>query len=100
LEPALRVLDYIEERADSVRWEFYELSSAHHRWLAHTLLYQCWDEFRNGLRVDEVLLMFIKYSFDPELEASWLVVMHCSFMIYLKLRLLMHQDDLYILDKR
>ena len=44
--------------------------------------------------------MFIKYSFNPEPDTSWLVMMHYSFMIYLKLRLLMHQDDLSILDKR
>jgi hypothetical protein len=100
LESALAVLDYIEGRADSVRWESYKLSSAHHQWLAHILLYRCWDETRNGSRIDEGLLTFIKYSFDPERDASWLVVTDCLFMVYLQLGLPMHQDDLYILDKR
>jgi hypothetical protein len=70
LESALGVLDYIEGRADSVRWESYKLSSAHHQWLAHILLYRCWDEIRSGLMIDEVLLTFIKYSFDPKCDAS------------------------------
>jgi hypothetical protein len=85
LESALGVLDYIEGRADSVRWESYKLSSAHHQWLAHILLYRCWDEIRNGLRIDEVLLTFIKYSFNPERDASWSVVTDCLFMVYLQL---------------
>jgi hypothetical protein len=52
------------------------------------LLYRCWDEFGNGLRIDEVLLTFIKYSFDPEPDASWSVVTHCSFMVCLKWRMI------------
>ena len=100
LESALCVLDYIEGRADSVRWESYKLSSTHHRWLAHILLYRCWDERRNGLTIDKVLSSFIMYSFDPERDASWSVVTDCLFMIYIHLGLPMHQDDLYILDKR
>ena len=100
LESALGVLDYIEGRTDSVRWESYKLSSAHHQWLVHILLYRCWDEIRNGLRIDEVLLSFIKYSFNPERDASWSVVTDCLFMVYLQLGLPMQQDDLYILDKR
>ena len=100
LESALGVLDYIEGRAGSVRWESYKLSSAHHQWLAHILLYRCQDEIRNGLMIDEVLLTFIKYSFDPKCDASWSVVTDCLFMVYLQLGLPMHQDDLYILDKR
>jgi hypothetical protein len=100
LESALGVLDYIEGRADSVWWESYKISSAHHQWLAHILLYWCWDEIRNGSRIDEVLLSFIKYSFNPEHDASWSVVTDCLFMVYLQLGLPMHQDDLYILDKR
>jgi hypothetical protein len=100
LESALGVLDYIEGRADSVRWESYKLSSAHHQWLAHILLYRCWDGIRNGLMIDEVLLTFIKYSFDPKCDVSWSVVTDCLFMVYLQLGLPMHQDDPYILDKR
>ena len=52
LESALGVLDYIEGRADFVRWESYKLTSAHHQWLARILLYRCWDERRNGLGID------------------------------------------------
>jgi hypothetical protein len=100
LESALGVLDYIEGRTDSVRWESYKLSSTHHQWLAHILLYRCWDEFRNGLTIDEALLTFIKYSFDPKCDTSWSVVTDCLFMVYLQLGLPMHQDDLSILDKR
>jgi hypothetical protein len=100
LESALGVLDYIEGRTNSVRWESYKLSSAHHQWLAHILLYRCWDGIRNGLMIDKVLLSFINYSFDPERDASWSVVTDCLFMVYLQLGLPMHQDDLYILDKR
>jgi hypothetical protein len=77
LESALGVLDYIEGRAGFVRWESYKLTSAHHQWLAHILLYRCWDEVRNGLRIDEVLSSFIKYSFDPERDASWPVITDC-----------------------
>jgi hypothetical protein len=100
LESALGVLDYIEGRTDSVRWGSYKLSSTHHQWLAHILLYRCWDEFRNGSRIDEALMSFIKYSFDPEHDASRSVVTDCLFMVYLQLGLPMHQDDLSILDKR
>jgi len=100
LESVLGVLDYIEGRADSVRWESYKLSSAHHQWLAHILLYRCWDEIGNGLGIDGVLSSFIKYSFDPERDPSWSVITDCLFMVYLQLGLPMHQDDLYILDKR
>ena len=100
LESALGVLDYIEGRADSVRWGSYKLSSTHHQWLAHILLYRCWDEIRNGFEIDKVLSSFIKHSFDPERDASWSVVTDCLFMVYLQLGLPMHQDDLYILDKR
>ena len=100
LESALGVLDYIEGRANSVQWESYKLSSAHHQWLAHILLYRCWDEIGKGSGIDEVLSSFIKYSFNPERDASWSVVTDCLFMVYLQLGLSMHQDDLYILDKR
>ena len=100
LESALGVLDYIEGRANSVRWGSYKLSSAHHQWLAHILLYRCWHEIRNMSKIDEVLSSFIKYSFDPERDASWSVITDCLFMVYLQLGLPMHQDDLYILDKR
>ena len=100
LESALGVLDYIEGRANKVRWGSYKLSSSHHQWLAHILLYRCWDEIRNGSQIDEVLSSFIKYSFDPERDASWSVVTDCLFMVYLQLGLPVHQDDLYILDKR
>ena len=100
LESALGVLDYIEGRAGSVRWESYKVTSAHHQWLAHILLYRCWDGARNGLKIDEALSSFIKYSFDPERDASWSVVTDCLFMVYLQLGLPMHQDDLHILDKR
>ena len=100
LESALGVLDYIEGRTDSVRWGSYKLSSTHHQWLAHILLYRCWDDIRNGLQIGEVLSSFVKYSFDPERDASWSVVTDCLFMVYLQLGLPMHQDDLYILDKR
>jgi hypothetical protein len=50
--------------------------------------------------IDKVLLTFIKYSFNPKCDASWSVVTDCLFMVYLQLGLPMHQDDLYILDKR
>ena len=100
LESALGVLDYIEGRANSVQWGSYKLSSAHHQWLAHILLYRCWDDIGKGLQIDEVLSSFVKYSFDPERDASWSVITDCLFMVYLQLGLLMHQDDLYILDKR
>jgi len=100
LESALGVLDYIEGRANSVQWDSYKLSSAHHQWLAHILLYRCWDEIRKGSGIDGVLSSFIKYSFDPERDASWSIVTDCLFMVYLQLGLSMHQDDLYILDKR
>ena len=100
LESALAVLDYIGGRADSVQWESYKLSSAHHQWLAHILLYRCWDEIRNGSVINEVLSSFIKYSFDPKRDASWSVMTDCLFMVYLQLGLPMHQDDLYISDKR
>jgi len=100
LESALGVLDYIEGRADSVRWESYKLSSAHHQWLAHILLYRCWDGIRNGSKTDGVLSSFIKYSFNPERDPSWSVVTDCLFMVYLQLGLPVHQDDLYISDKR
>ena len=100
LESALGVLDYVEGRADSVRWESYKVTSAHHQWLAHILLYRCWDGARNGLEIDEALSSFIKYSFDPERDTSWSVVTDCLFMVYLHLELPMHQDDLHILDKR
>ena len=43
-ESALGVLDYIEVRAEFVRWESYKVTSAHHQWLAQILLYRCWDE--------------------------------------------------------
>ena len=100
LESALGVLDYIEGRADFVRWESYKLTSAHHQWLAHILLYRCWDERRNELGIDGVLSSFIKYSFDPERDASWSVMTDCLFMVYLQMGLPMHPDDLYIMDKR
>lgn len=100
LESVLGVLDYVEGRTDSVRWGSYKLSSAHHRWLAHILLYRCWDQIRNGLQIDEVLSSFIKYSFDPERDASSSIVTDCLFMVSLQLGLPMHQDDLYISDKR
>jgi len=100
LESALGVLDYIEGRADSVRWESYKLTSAHHQWLGHILLYRCCDETRNGSKIDEALSSFIKYSFGPERDPSWSVVTDCLFMVYLQLGLPMHQDDLYIFDKR
>ena len=100
LESALGVLDYIEGRADSIQWESYKLSSTHHQWLAHILLYRCWDEIGKGSGIDGVLSSFIKYSFNPGRDASWSVVTDCLFMVYLQLGLSMHQDDLYILDKR
>ena len=52
LESALGVLDYIEVRTEFVRWESYKVTSAHHQWLAHILLYRCWNERRNGLGID------------------------------------------------
>ena len=55
LESALGVLDYIEGRADFVRWESYKLTSAHHQWLARILLYRRWDERRIELGIDRVL---------------------------------------------
>ena len=100
LESALGVLDYIEGRANSIQWGSYKLSSSHHQWLAHILLYRCWDEIRKRAEIDEVLSSFIKYSFDPERDPSWSVITDCLFMVYLQLGLSMHQDDLYILDKR
>ena len=100
LESALGVLDYIEGRADFVRWDSYKVTSVHHQWLAHILLYRCWDEKRNGLGINGVLSLFIKYSFDPGRDASWSVMTDCLFMVYLQMGLPMHQDNLYILDKR
>ena len=100
LECALGVLDYIEGRADSVRWEAYKLSSAHHQWLAHILLYRCWDASRDDLGIDETLSSFIKYSFNPERDPSSSVIADCLFMVCLQMGLPMHQDDLHILDKR
>ena len=100
LECALGVLDYIEGRADSVRWEAYKLSSAHHQWLAHILLYRCWDESRDELGIDEALSSFIKYSFNPERDPSSSVIADCLFMVCLQMGLPMNQDDLHILDKR
>ena len=98
MESALGVLDYIEDRADFVRWESYKLTSAYDQWPAHILLYRCWDERRNELGIDGVLSSFIKYSFDPERDAFWSVMTDCLFMVYLQKALPMHQDDLYILE--
>ena len=99
LGSALGVLDYIEGRADFVLWEFYKFASAH-QWLARILPYRCWDERRNELGIDVVLSSFVKHSFCPGRDASWSVMTDCLFMVYLQMGLPMHQDDLYILDKR
>jgi len=86
-EFALGVLDYIEGRAGSVRWESYKLAPVHHQWLAHTPPYRCWDGARNGLKIDEALSSSIKHSFDSERDASWSVVTDCLLMVYLHLGL-------------
>lgn len=51
-------------------------------------------------QIDEVSLSSTKYSFDPERDASSSIVTDCLFMVSLQLGLPMHQDDLYISDKR
>ena len=46
------------------------------------------------------MLSFVKRSFNPERDASCPAITDCLFMVYLQMGLPMHQDVLYILDKR
>ena len=100
LESTLSILNYVFGDYDDICWHTFSLSTPHHAWMGHILLYRAWDLLRNGESLRDDIKGFVLHSLALEPPPPALIVTDCLFIIGLVLGIGLHIDDLLVIDKR
>lgn len=101
LESTLCIIDIVLGASmPAPEWEKLELTTPHHSWMAHILLYRAWDTIVNTGKLTEDVAGFIKHSLSLDPPPPDDIVADCLLMVGLVLGIGIHVDDLSVVDKR
>jgi len=101
LECTLGIIDHVLGiGAPAMRWETFTLTTPHHSWMAHILLYRAWDSLGTIGVLSEDVICFIKHTLSLDPPPSSAIVADCLLSIGLTLGIGIHVDDLSVVDKR
>ncbi|KAF9647532.1 hypothetical protein BDM02DRAFT_3116874 [Thelephora ganbajun] len=100
LESTLGIIDRVFGNFRPMYWQGFSLTIPHHSWMGHVLLYRAWDLLRRNEPlpddIKEFVLRFLRLGPPP----STPIVADCLFIIGLVLKIELHVDDLFVIDKR
>ena len=100
LESTLGIIDRVFGDFDPMYWQGSSLSSPHHVWMGHILLYRAWDVLNKGEQLPDDVKEFVLCSLRVEPPPPIRIVADCLLIIGLVLGIKLHIDDLLVVDKR
>lgn len=101
LESTLGIIDHVlGVNVPAMRWETFTLTTPHHAWLAHILLYRAWDSLGTTGVLSEDVICFVKHTLSLDPPPSSAIIADCLLIIGLILGIGIHVDDLSVVDKR
>jgi len=100
LELTLGIIDHVLGiNVPAMRWETFTLTTPHHTWMAHILLYRAWDTLGTTGVLSEDVICFVKHTLSLDPAPSSAIVADCLLIIGLILGIGIHVDDLSVVDK-
>jgi hypothetical protein len=100
LESTLGIIDRVFGHSDPINWQNFSLTTHHHAWMAHILLYRASDAHREGGGLPGDVKEFVLHSLGLVPPPPAPIVTDCLFIIGLVLGIELHNDDLFVADKR
>ena len=101
LESTLGIIDRVFGDFEPMYWQNFSLSTQHHAWMGHILLYRAWDVItRQGEPLPDDIKEFVLHSLRLEPPPPAPIVADCLLIIGLVLGIKLHIDDLLVVDKR
>jgi hypothetical protein len=101
LESTLGILDCVLGVDEPVMsWEKFTLTTPHHSWMAHILLYRAWDTIGTTGVLSEDVTCFVECTLSLNPPPPDTIVADCLLITGLILGIGIHVDDLSVVDKR
>lgn len=100
LESTLGIIDCIFGSPKPLHWQGFSLSTPHHTWMSHILLYHAFDVQQSGKGLPDYIVGFIDYSIHLKPSPPMPIIMDCFFLIGSLLGVKLDNDTLLAVDKR